>query len=88
MNSSPKQEISDIKKRYSQRNGEHPEEPSDSTKFHNFSDMSSLVVTQEDKRAVNILLFNLKIRGTGKAQLSVQKGFTSFCISVRWQFQP
>lgn len=87
MNSTPKQEISDIERRHAQRNREHHEEPSDSTKFHNFSDVFSLVLTQDEK-AVNIFLFNLKIRGTGKAQLSVQKGFTTSCISVRWQLQP
>lgn len=80
--------MSDIEKRRAQRNREHPEESSDCTKFHNFSDVFSLVLRQEGEKAVNIFLFNFKIRGPGKAQLSVQKGFTSLCIRVRWQLQP
>lgn len=56
MNSTPKQEISDIEKRHAQRNREYAGESSDSTETHNFSDVFSLVFKQEGEKAVNIFL--------------------------------
>lgn len=50
MNSTPKQEISDTEKRHAQRNREYPEESSDSTEIHNFSDIFSLVFKQEGEK--------------------------------------
>lgn len=50
MNSTPKQEISDIEKRQAQRNREHPGESSDSTEIHNFSDVFSLALKQEGEK--------------------------------------